>query len=119
MLLVIGISFFAGFYPAIVLAGFNPVTVLKTNLQNRSIAGFSVRKVLVLLQFGIAQALIIGTLVTLSQLDYIRKLDLGYQPDLVYTVTSLNVDSTSQPRMEAFKKQAESNACCQVRKLCQ
>ena len=65
--------------------------------------GGSLRKSLVVLQFMIAQGLIIGTLVTVSQLDYIRKMDLGFQPDLVYT-TNVSYDSISGPRFETFKQ---------------
>ncbi|TNE59262.1 MAG: FtsX-like permease family protein [Bacteroidetes bacterium] len=104
-LLFLGISLLAGFYPAFVLAGFDPVQALKNNLQTRVFAGLSLRKVLVFLQFGIAQVLIIGTLVTISQMEYIRNLDLGYQPDLVYTINGLNADSSSTPLLAAFKNQ--------------
>lgn len=97
------VSFCSGFYPALVLAGFNPIKALKNNTNPNGAGGGSLRKSLVVLQFAIAQALIIGTLVTISQLDYIRKMDLGFQPDLVYTVQVDN-DSISRPRFETFKQ---------------
>ncbi|MCW5924637.1 MAG: ABC transporter permease [Saprospiraceae bacterium] len=97
------VSFCSGFYPALVLAGFNPIKALKNNTNPSGAGGGSLRKSLVVLQFAIAQALIIGTLVTISQLDYIRKMDLGFQPDLVYTVQVDN-DSISRPRFETFKQ---------------
>jgi len=97
------VSFLAGFYPAMVLAGFNPIKALKSNTVPDRAGGGALRKSLVVLQFVIAQALIIGTLVTVSQLDYIRKMDLGFRPDLVYTVP-VSYDSTSGPRFEPFKQ---------------
>ena len=97
------VSVLSGFYPAIVLAGFNPVKALKSNTTPDRAGGGSLRKSLVVLQFMIAQALIIGTLVTVSQLNYIRKMDLGFQPDLVYT-TNVSYDSISGPRFETFKQ---------------
>ncbi|HRI60782.1 MAG TPA: ABC transporter permease, partial [Saprospiraceae bacterium] len=97
------VSILAGFYPALVLAGFNPAKALKSNTTPKGAGGGSLRKSLVVLQFVIAQGLIIGTLVTVSQLDYIRKMDLGFQPDLVYNV-HVNYDSISGPRYETFKQ---------------
>lgn len=98
------VSVLSGFYPALVLAGYNPIKALKSNTAPNGAGGGSLRKSLVVLQFVIAQALIIGTLVTISQLDYIRKMDLGFQPDLVYTVQISN-DSISGPRFASFKHQ--------------
>ncbi len=103
LVLTVAISLLAGLYPALVLAGMDPVQAIKTSLQSRMIGGVSLRKVLVMLQFGIAQALIIGTMVTVSQMNYIRRMDLGFQPDLVYTVLGLNSDSTVLARLDGFK----------------
>lgn len=98
------VSLLSGFYPALILASFNPARAIKNNtMANNGVGGASLRKSLVVLQFVIAQGLIIGTLVTISQLDYIRKMDLGFQPDLVYTV-NVSYDSISGPRFEAFKR---------------
>lgn len=98
------VSLFSGIYPSLVLAGFNPVTALKSNTAPKGAGGGSLRKSLVVLQFVIAQGLIIGTLVTVSQLDFIRKMNLGFQPDLVYTA-NVSYDSISGPRFETFKQQ--------------
>jgi hypothetical protein len=54
---------FAGFYPAMVLSRFNPVTALKSKLAAGKTKGISLRRGLVVFQFIVAQALIIGTLV--------------------------------------------------------
>ena len=103
--LTAGVSGLAGFYPALVLAGFDPVEAIRNNINARSVGGVSLRKILVFSQFCIAQALIIGTLITVSQMNYIRQLDLGFEPDLVYTVAGLNSDSVGLTRLEVFKQQ--------------
>lgn len=103
--LALCVSALAGAYPALVLTGFDPVQAIRNNINARSVGGVSLRKTLVLLQFCIAQALIIGTLITVSQMNYIRGLDLGFKPDLVYTVAGLNSDSVGLTRLEAFKQQ--------------
>lgn len=102
--LTLVVSLLSGFYPAMVLAGFNPIKALKSNTSPKSAGGGTLRKSLVVLQFVIAQGLIVGTLITVSQLDFIRKMDLGFQPDLVYTV-NVSYDSSSAPRFETFKQQ--------------
>ncbi|MCH5687556.1 hypothetical protein LWM68_26795 [Niabella sp. W65] len=60
----------AGFYPSIVLSRFNPVHALKSKLTANTAKGISLRRGLVVLQFVIAQALIIGTLVITKQMNY-------------------------------------------------
>src|SRR5678815_2214906 len=56
----------AGFYPSIVLSRFNPVNALKSKLTVNTAKGISLRRGLVVFQFIIAQALIIGCLLYTS-----------------------------------------------------
>ena len=66
----------AGFYPAIVLSGYNPVTTLYNRMQ---LSGKNhLQTSLVVLQFTIASFLIIGTLTIYSQFNYLTNKDLGY-----------------------------------------
>lgn len=105
LVLTVGVSLVAGFYPAIVLAGFDPVQAIKNKISSRTIGGVSLRKALVFFQFCIAQALIIGTLVAVSQMNHIRNMDLGFDADLVYTLSGLSSDSAGLTRLETFKTQ--------------
>ncbi|MDZ4682975.1 MAG: ABC transporter permease [Saprospiraceae bacterium] len=97
------VSVGSGFYPALVLSGFEPVKALKNSITSRTVGGVSLRKVLVVGQFVIAQTLIIGTLVTISQVEFLQKMDLGFKPDLVYVIEGINSDSLNQSRFERFK----------------
>ncbi len=101
------VSVLSGFYPSLVLSGFNPVNALKNNITARTVGGVSLRKVLVVMQFVIAQALIIGTLVTLSQMNYLRTMDMGFRSDLVYVINGISSDSASAARFEGFKNQLQ------------
>ena len=76
------VTFLSGFYPALVLSGFKPVQVLKSAI-NINASGISFRRALVVFQFVIAQALIIGTLVVASQMDYFRNADLGFSKEAI------------------------------------
>lgn len=97
------VTVLAGLYPALVLAGFKPVTALRGNSSGQKPGGAPLRKSLVVLQFAIAQALIIAALITLQQLDFIRSRDLGFSQNLVYTF-GIGTDSASVARHSALKQ---------------
>jgi putative ABC transport system permease protein len=68
---------FGGIYPAFVLSGFRPAARLGANA-----AGLSghrlLRTTLVVLQFAISIGLGIAVLVIFAQIDFLRKIDLGF-----------------------------------------
>ncbi|TKK68249.1 FtsX-like permease family protein [Ilyomonas limi] len=76
----------AGFYPSIVLSCFNPVTALKSKLTVNGAKGISLRRGLVVFQFIIAQALIIGTLIIVQQMNYFMNQPLGFDKDAIINV---------------------------------
>ena len=73
------VALLAGFYPAVVLSGFQPIDSLKGKftLAGRNTLG----KALVVFQFVIAGVLLIGTLIFSQQFDYIMHANLGYKTD--------------------------------------
>lgn len=80
------ITILAGFYPAVVLSGFKPALALKSKITSRHSGGLSLRKGLVVFQFFISQVFIIGTIITLGQLEYIKNVDLGFRTDALINV---------------------------------
>jgi predicted permease len=99
----LAVTLLAGLYPASVLAGFNPIQALKSNVQRGASGGVFLRKSLVVLQFFIAQALVIGAIIIIQQLDFVRARDLGYDKNLVYTFP-MNSDSATVARQNALKE---------------
>jgi putative ABC transport system permease protein len=78
LIIVVGVS--AGFYPAFILASFNPVEVLKGTMNPGSISK-RLRAILVVFQFTISIVIIIGSIIIYSQLNFMTTRDLGFKKE--------------------------------------
>src|SRR5690606_7543251 len=81
-------SLLAGSYPALYLSSFSPTTVLKGTFKAGKLAALP-RKVLVVTQFTVSIALIIGTGLVMKQIQYARNRPVGY-----YKVGRIQVPKT-------------------------
>jgi putative ABC transport system permease protein len=97
----------AGFYPSIVISGFNPIQALKSKVDDKSNRGISLRRGLVVFQFIIAQALIIGTVIIVKQMDFFISQPLGFEKDAVVNLP-LPSDSISNSRLASLKEQLKN-----------
>jgi len=94
----------AGFYPSIVLSRFSPVNALKSKLTANTTKGISLRRGLVVFQFIIAQALIIGTLIIVKQMNYFINQPLGFDKNAIVNVP-FPADSIGISKLDYLKKQ--------------
>lgn len=81
LLLLLVVGLLSGSYPAFFLSRLD-TSHLKSTLSTGAGKGLA-RKILVVVQFLISVALIIGTISAFSQLNFLRKADLGFDRDQV------------------------------------
>ena len=84
LLVTLGLGFLAGIYPALYLASFDAVKVLKGGDMKSRKSVF--RSALVVLQFGLAIGMIVSTLIVVQQLKYMQDKDLGLNKDHILLV---------------------------------
>jgi putative ABC transport system permease protein len=80
------VTLLAGFYPARVLAGYQPVQTLKGSGSIKGGEKWWLRRGLVVFQFTISLVFIIVTLVIGHQIRYMLQTDYGFRTDAVVTV---------------------------------
>jgi len=98
--LLVIVILLSGLYPSLVMSRFQPAQVIRSGLTGKTGSGSMLRKVLVIFQFLISQALIIALIVIYSQMDYFISKDLGFAREGVVQVRFPNGKQDKGP---AFK----------------
>ena len=78
----------AGWYPARVLSGYQPVESLKGQGRRQLAGGVSLRKALIVFQFTVSLVFIIGTLIVARQIHFMLNTDLGFDHDAIVNLRS-------------------------------
>jgi len=83
---------FAGIFPALYVANFETLKVLRGNFS-RSKSGVWIRNGMLIFQFAIASFFIIGSVIVYQQIKFLHNKDLGFKGDQVMAI-SLNLPSS-------------------------
>jgi putative ABC transport system permease protein len=111
-LLTLVISFASGLYPALILSGYKPALVLKS--QAVVSAGETrhawVRKTLTVSQFVIAQFFIIATIMVGKQISFSMNADMGFKKEAIinFNLPRSKDDSTFRSRANVFMNELAS-----------
>jgi putative ABC transport system permease protein len=101
-------GFVAGFYPAFVLSGFKPISLMKPN-SGTSKTDKNIRKTLVVIQFAISSILIISTYFVYSQMQYMKNKDVGFDKEAVMVIKVPVADSSFVHRLPEIRQELLAN----------
>jgi putative ABC transport system permease protein len=89
--ITLGLGVITGLYPAFYMTSFNMARVLKGKSDGKSVF----RSSLVVVQFGLALAMIVSTLVVVQQLGYMKNKDIGFNKDQMVLI-SMNQEANQK-----------------------
>ena len=99
--LIVFVGTASGFYPAFILASFNPSTVLKGTMNPGSMSK-KLRAILVVFQFTVSIIIIIGSIIVSRQLNLLTQKDLGFDKE---NLLILRRTDAFWQQMESFRTQ--------------
>ncbi len=92
-LVCIGVALLSGSYPALYLSRFIPVKVMKGSVSG-SKESIVFRNILIVFQFVISISLIVCTIVVVTQLNFMKNKNLGYETENILSFRLRGVDGS-------------------------
>lgn len=87
MAIIVGVTLAAGFYPALILSGYQPIAAIKNKISlQKGTGSFNLRKGLIIAQFTFTSVMIVSTLIISAQIDHLKSKDLGFDWDGVFMI---------------------------------
>jgi putative ABC transport system permease protein len=84
--LMLIVTFLSCSYPGLILSGFKPVVALKGKLAETNTGNFSLRRMLITVQFTISQVMLIGLIVVIYQMKYFLDKDMGFNREAIVMI---------------------------------
>jgi putative ABC transport system permease protein len=105
LMATLSLGIITGIYPSFYMTSFNLSRVLKggNNGEGKSV----LRSTLVVVQFGLAIAMIVCTLVVVQQLSFMKNSDIGFNKDQMMLV---NMNSEANEKFETIKKELQKQS---------
>lgn len=102
-LLAVVVGAASGLYPALILSRVPAAAVLASaRSPGGGRAGARIREGLVIFQFAVTIALMVGTMVLVAQTRHVRQADVGYDRDRLLLVRSFGSDSLDEAQQESL-----------------
>jgi putative ABC transport system permease protein len=97
-IVTLGLGFVTGIYPSLYMTSFKMASVLKggSNGTGRSVF----RSGLIVVQFGLALAMIVSTLIVVQQISYMKNKDLGFNKEQMMLV---DMDKEANEKFEMLR----------------
>ena len=99
------LGFLAGIYPSYFLASYKPAMVLKGGNVKNNKSVF--RSSLVVVQFGLAMAMIVSTLLVLQQFGYMQNKDIGFNKSQMLLI---NMNREANDKFTTLKEELKRNS---------
>ncbi len=93
LLFAVAIGFVSGILPSLVLSKLKAISILTDVTKLRLFKGVNLRKVLIVFQFAISMALIIGATITYRQYNFSINYDLGFTSENILNMELFRNDS--------------------------